>query len=80
MGSEFLLLITLERAFSLLLSAVLDTVNLMGILYFCFVRIAYWSTKIQNYLFNRKNICRKLRFLKLFSVISQPKTENLEKK
>ena len=31
MGREFLLLMTLERAFSLLLSAVLDTVNLMSI-------------------------------------------------
>ena len=31
MGSEFLLLMTLERALSLLLSAVLDTVNLMSI-------------------------------------------------
>ena len=33
MGSEFLLLMTLERALSLLLSAVLETVNLMRILF-----------------------------------------------
>ena len=33
MGREFLLLMTLERAVSLLLSAVLETVNLMRILF-----------------------------------------------
>ena len=33
MGKEFLLLMTLERALSLLLSAVLETVNLMRILF-----------------------------------------------
>jgi hypothetical protein len=37
MGNEFLLLMTLERALSLLLSAVLETVNLMSIYIFSFV-------------------------------------------
>ena len=47
MGREFLLLITLERALSLLLSAVLDTVNLICISVFSFfsIQIEYKNTK-----------------------------------
>jgi hypothetical protein len=56
MGSEFLLLITLESALSLLLSAVLDSVNLICIDVFSSVsfQIDYKNTKtlpqLQKYL------------------------------
>jgi len=55
-GREFLLLMTLERALSLLLSAVLDTVNLICISVFSFesLKIDYKNTKtpaqLQKYL------------------------------
>ena len=87
MGSEFLLLMTLERALSLLLSAVLETVNLMRIYIFSFMRIYIFSfvrlcankrkltTKIQNKLVKCKNIVGKMIILKIFSVISQSETE-----
>jgi hypothetical protein len=79
MGKEFLLLMTLERALSLLLSAVLETVNLMRIYIFSFVRLCAnkrkLTTKIQNKLVKCKNIVGKMIILKIFSVISQSETE-----
>ena len=54
-GKEFLLLMTLERALSLLLSAVLDTVNLMSISFICFKSVKL-TTKIQKSFFKCKNI------------------------
>ena len=47
MAIGFLLLITLDRAESLLLKAVLDNVNLMSLYIFCFI-FSKLTTKIQK--------------------------------
>jgi len=78
MGSEFLLLMTLERAFSLLLIAVLDTVNLMNISVFSSIH-SKLTTKIQKLLLNNKNICLKILIFGLFCVISHSENENNNK-
>jgi hypothetical protein len=79
MGREFLLLMTLERALSLLLSAVLEIVNLMREYFIVMFLSVKLSTKIQNYLFKCKNILGKMLFLKIFSVISQSETKKSQK-
>jgi len=63
MAREFLLLITLDNADSLLLKAVLDNVNFISI----FMFLLFYSisgTKIQKKYFNRKKYPSFLMFLK----------------
>jgi len=70
MGNEFLLFITRDRAPSLLLSAVLDNVNLMCIFYILFLLLIL-TTKIQNNYGRNKNNYLKVILIKTIFVISQ---------
>jgi hypothetical protein len=69
MGKEFLLLITLDRATSRLLNAVLDTVNLiLFIILFIILNLEYKNTKKVR---QQQNNCEKIACFQTILVISQ---------
>lgn len=73
MGNEFLLLITLDKAVSLMPSAVLDTVNLISIILFYVSELDYKNTKKLR---QQQNNWEKIMRFQTILVISQA---NLQK-